>query len=236
MHGIQAIGRSDNGPPFNGEDCSRYLQALGVKVKWSTPKWPQGNAHVERFMRPLGKALKTAKLGGCPWGQELQRFLLYYRTTPAHSTTGVPPAELLFNRTIRGKLPVLKKRVVRRHGEAKERDEKRPSYNKQYADKRRHAKKSPIKIGDSVLIRQEKRNKLTANFNNQPYTVTSRKNCEITAANKDGHTVKRNVSDCEQIPRTTSNGGDESDDSEDYCTPTKEPNQVIAGHEKANEN
>ena len=90
VHGIPAIVRSDNGPPFNGEDYSRYLQALGVKVEWSTPKWPQGNALVKRFMRPLGKALKTAKLDGRPWRQELQRFLLYYRTTP-HSTTGVPP-------------------------------------------------------------------------------------------------------------------------------------------------
>ena len=32
VHGIPAIVRSDNGPPFNGEDYSRYL-ALGVKFK-----------------------------------------------------------------------------------------------------------------------------------------------------------------------------------------------------------
>ncbi len=205
VHGIPAIARSDNGPPFNGEDYSRYLQALGIKVEWSTPKWPQGNALVEQFMQPLGKALNTAKLDGRPWRQELQRFLLYYRTTP-HSTTGVPPAELMFKRTVRGKLPVLKKRIVRRHSEAKEMDEKRQLYNKQYADKRRHAKKSSIEIGDSVLISQEKRNKLTANFN-EPYTVTSKNNCEITATNKYGHTVRRNVSHCKLIPRATSDDG-----------------------------
>ena len=231
VHGIPAIVRSDNGPPFHGEDYSRYLQALGVQVEWSTPKWPQGNALVERFMQPLGKALKTAKLDGRPWRQELQRFLLCYRTTP-HSTTGVPPAELLFNRTIRGKLPVLKKRVVRRHGEAKEMDEKRQSYNnKRYSDKRRHAKKSSIRIGDSVLIRQEKRNKLTANFNSQPYTVTSRKKSEITATSKHGHTVTRNVSHCKLIPRTASESGSESDDSEDYSVPSKETNTDSARNE-----
>ena len=135
VHGIPAILRSDNGPPFNGEEYSRYLQTLGIKAEWSTPKWPQGNATVERFMQPLGKALKTAKLDGRPWRQELQRFLLHYRTTP-NSTTGVPPAELLFNRTVRGKLPVLKKRVVRRHSEARKMDEKRQSYNKQYAGRK----------------------------------------------------------------------------------------------------
>ena len=29
VHVTPAIVRSDNGPPFNGEDYSRYLQALG---------------------------------------------------------------------------------------------------------------------------------------------------------------------------------------------------------------
>jgi hypothetical protein len=89
------------------------------------------------------------------------------------STTNVPPAELLFNWTVRGKLPVLKKHVVRRHSEASKMDEKRQSYNKQYADNKRHAKKSSIEVGDCILIRQEKRNKLTSNFNSEPYTVTS---------------------------------------------------------------
>ena len=168
VHGIPAILRSDNGPPFNGEEYSRYVQTLGIKAEWSTPKWPQGNATVERFMQTLGKALKTAKLDGRPWRQELQRFLLHYRTTP-HSTTGVPPAELLFNRTVRGKLPVLKKRVVRRHSEARKMDEKRQSYNKQYADEKRHAKESSIKVGDCVLIRQERRNKLTSNYNSEQW-------------------------------------------------------------------
>ena len=52
-----------------------------------------------RFMQPLAKALKTAKIDQHPWKKELQRFLLQYRTTP-HCLTGVPPAELLFNRTV----------------------------------------------------------------------------------------------------------------------------------------
>ena len=55
-------------------------------------------------MQPLGKALKTATLEGRPWKQELNRFLLQYRTTP-HCTTGVPPSELLFNIVVKGKIP-----------------------------------------------------------------------------------------------------------------------------------
>ena len=82
--------------------------------------WPQGNAEVERFNQPLNRALTTATLEGKVWQQELNRFLLQYRTTP-HATTKVPPAELLFNRVINGKLPSLqKKRIIDRHREAVE--------------------------------------------------------------------------------------------------------------------
>ena len=114
-HGIPTIIKSDNGPPFNGTEYKHYLEVLGIKAKYSTPKWPQGNAEAERFMQPLGKALKTAHIENRPWQQELSRFLLLYRTTP-HTSTNVPPAELLFNRTVRGKLPLLNKRnIVNRH-------------------------------------------------------------------------------------------------------------------------
>ena len=54
-HGIPNIVKTDNGPPFNGEEYSRYLTALGITPKFSTPFWPQGNAEAERFMQPLGK-------------------------------------------------------------------------------------------------------------------------------------------------------------------------------------
>ena len=121
--------KSDNGPPFNEEVYKRYLNTLRIKPEFSIPLWPQGNSGIERFMQPLGKALKTAKIEGRPWKQELHRFLLQYRTPP-HATTGVFPAELVFNRTVQGKLPVLQeKNVVNRQREARENKEKRQKYN-----------------------------------------------------------------------------------------------------------
>ena len=109
VHGIPSVIKSDNGPRFNGDEYKKYLEVLGVKPEFARQYWPQGNAEAERFMQPLGKALKTAHIQGRLWQQELCRFLLQYRTAP-HTTTGVPPLELLFNRTVRGKLPVLQKR------------------------------------------------------------------------------------------------------------------------------
>lgn len=55
-------------------------------------------------MKPLGKAIKAAKIEGKDWKEELPEFLLAYRSTP-HTVTGVAPAALLFNRQIRTRLP-----------------------------------------------------------------------------------------------------------------------------------
>ena len=37
VHGIPDTIISDNGPPFNGDDYARYLKALGIQAKFSTP-------------------------------------------------------------------------------------------------------------------------------------------------------------------------------------------------------
>ena len=199
VHGIPDTIISDNGPPFNGDDYARYLKTLGIQAKFSTPYWPQGNATVERFMQPLGKALKTATLEGRPWKQELNRFLLQYRTTP-HCTTGVPPSELLFNRVVKGKIPVInKKKVVNRHSEARDNETKRKERNREYADQRRNTRKSEIKIGDYVLVKQEKKKKLSVNFNQKPYKVIKRTGVEISAQSNDGHIITRNISHFKRI-------------------------------------
>ena len=88
MHDIPSVVKVDNGPPFNSDDFERYLNTLGIERESSTPEWPQCNAEVEKFMQPLGKAVKTAHVEGRAWQQELYRFLLQYPTTP-HTTTQV---------------------------------------------------------------------------------------------------------------------------------------------------
>ena len=115
-------------------------------------------------MQPLGKAVKTAHVEGRAWQQELYRFLLQYRTTP-HTTTQVPPSELLSNRVIRGRLPTLNKNeFVNRHGEARENEAKKQAYNKQYADKRRNAKWSEIEVRALVLVQQLKKKQAVNSF------------------------------------------------------------------------
>ena len=80
-HGIPVKLTSDNGPRFNGAEFDRYMKALNIEWKTSTPLWPQGNSNVESFNKTLVKVLQTAQLEERNWRQELQRFLLSYRVT-----------------------------------------------------------------------------------------------------------------------------------------------------------
>ncbi len=191
--GIPRKVRIDNGPPFNGDEFKRYMEVLGIEWKTSTPLWPQANGNAESIMKPIGKVIKTATLEGKNWRQELQRFLLNYRSTP-HATTKIPPCELLFNRKIQGTLPELTtKEVIDKHKEAKENIDKRKNINKKYYDVKKRTKASNIKEGDTVICERKPVNKLSPRFNPEKFTVIKRKGATVVARN-DRRTITRNVS------------------------------------------
>ena len=152
-------------------------------------------------MKKLGKAIRSAHAENRPWTQELARFLLNYRATP-HSTTGAPPADLLFNRKIRGKLPILdtNRHVIDRHREARENDKQRKASGKKYADQKRHAKENCLRIGDQVIVKQQKTNKLSTNFSTELYTVKEINGTKIVAeSERSGHRICRNISYFEKV-------------------------------------
>ncbi|CAB3996633.1 Transposon Tf2-9 poly [Paramuricea clavata] len=66
----------------------------------------QANGVVERFMRTLEKAIRTAHLEKKNWKQEINVFLRQYRATP-HSTTNTSPSEALNSRKLQTLLPQL---------------------------------------------------------------------------------------------------------------------------------
>ena len=73
--GTPKIVRSDNGPPFSGEEFAKFAHALGFKHRKVTPLWPRANGEVERFVKTLKKCLKAAKVEGRNWRKELQAIL-----------------------------------------------------------------------------------------------------------------------------------------------------------------
>ena len=65
-----------------------------------------------------------------------------------------------------------------------------------YADKKVNTKPSPIQEGDTVLLCQEKKNKLSTPFEGIPYTVFQKNWSNVTAERiTDGRMVTRNTKD-----------------------------------------
>ena len=198
-HGIPQILVTDNGPPFKGKDFKKYMEESGISHQLNTPYWPQGNAEAERFMRTLGKILSIAQLTNENLQTALTRFLFQYRTTP-HCTTKVPPAELLYNRNIRGKIPMESHKLVDKHSLARQNEEKSKSYNKTYADIRRRTKRNELKVGDTVIVKQLLKNKLMTKFSPEPCTVVHITGPEVTVRTKRGIIMSRNKSFIKKIP------------------------------------
>ena len=76
---------------------------------------------------------------------------------------------MLFERRIRIKLPQLQEFAV--EDEVRDRDSERKEKGTVYADYRRNAHESKIEEGDSVLLRQEKKNILSTTYKQSPFTV-----------------------------------------------------------------
>lgn len=188
--GLPVTVVNDNGPQFRGAEFSDYMTTHGIQHRRVTPYWPQANGQVERQNRTLLKALRTATAEGKNWRKELLSFLLVYRSTP-HSVTGASPAELMFRRSIRTKMPSLTPSVS--DPEVRAQDATSKQKGKEYADKRRKAAPRNFSPGDQVLLRQEKNNKVSTYFEHTPYTVVFQKGNIVVLRSSKGQVIQRNV-------------------------------------------
>ena len=77
---------SDNGQ-FNSKAFKRYCCDLGIRNRYSTPTYPQGNGQVEAVNKVIVSGLKK-RLDDAKgkWVEELQHVPWTYQTTPRRST------------------------------------------------------------------------------------------------------------------------------------------------------
>ena len=100
-----------------------------------------------------------------------------------------------------------------------ERDAEQKSKIKVYADLKLGAKPSDIKPGDTVLVRQPKKNKLSTPFNPEPLVVEGKKGSMVTAS--DGiKSIMWNSSMFKVIPRNLKAEGE--------CREQEEPEDLPA--------
>ena len=151
---------------------------------------------MERQNSSLLKRLQIAhaEKGNCR--KELTTYLAAYLSL-SHPTTGVSPAELLFGRKMRTKLPELSDIHVEQ--QVRDRDSEQKSKSKTYADTRRGASYSEVFPGDQVLVQQQKRHKLSTRFDPNPYTVLSKHGNSLVVQSKEGVQYSRNTSHTKKL-------------------------------------
>ena len=99
----------------------------------------------------------------------------------------------MFGREMRTKLPELRRETVEvPREEVRDRDCSNKLKGKAYADARRGATPKSIRIGDTVLLKAEKSNKLSTNFRPSPFKVVQKTGTEVTVSNEAGEELRRN--------------------------------------------
>ena len=202
--GIPRTISADNGPQFRSEEFKTYCENEGIQLNLTIPYWPQMNGEVERQNRTILKRLRIAETEGKNWKEELDKFLLMHRATP-HAVTGKSPSELLFGWNIRDKIPSLSENIPKVNDEeVRDADAWKKEKGRQYGDLKRNASEGNLEVGDIVLAKlMHKRNKLSANFEDNEYIVKSKNLNDVTIENiESGKLSRRSASHLKKIEKT----------------------------------
>ena len=140
-HGLPAALVSDNGSNFTSSEFQEFMERNGIKHIKVAPYHPASNSLAERAVRIFKEGYE--KMEGGSVQTKLSRFLLSYRTTP-HSTTGVPPAELLMKQRLHTQLNQLVPSVANRV---------RNKQSQQKAAHDYHAKEMEILEGQAIYAK-----------------------------------------------------------------------------------
>ena len=106
--GLPQILVTDNGPQFISEQFAQFAKNNGIKHVTSSPYHPSTNGLAERTVQTFKEGIRRQKTGSIE--TRVARFLFGYRNTP-HSTSGVSPAVMMFNRPLRCQLDLLKPNI-----------------------------------------------------------------------------------------------------------------------------
>lgn len=216
--GLPQIIQSDNGPPFQSSAFCNFWQEKGVNVRKSIPMSPQSNGLVERHNQPIIKALSAAKIEGRNWRKALEAFVHNHNTLIPHSRLNVTPFELLVGWKFRGTFPSLwsntgDKELDREHIREKDAEEKLTS--SKHADRVRGAKRSHIRVGDTVYIKQIKRSKTDPTFSSERFTVVAQEGSKMVIASSNGVQYARSINDLKKAPCSPSTSVADMMDSDD---------------------
>ena len=105
-------------------------------------------------------------------------------------------------------------------------EEKLKIYNKKYADRRCNCESQHISVGDKVLVKQRRKNKLTLRYWIEPCEVINVTGTEVTIKTSKGTCLCRNKSYFKPVPDYY-DGMEESDDDSDDKGHNEEEETVV---------
>jgi transposase InsO family protein len=106
--GVPRIIRSDRGSNFTSQLVTELEKRMGCAPRFTTPFHPMANGQCERFNQTLKSMLKSFMTDEPKrWCKLLPYLLFAYREVP-NQTTKFSPFELVYGRTVRGPLRVLR--------------------------------------------------------------------------------------------------------------------------------
>ena len=211
-HGLPMSIRTDNAAYFTSEKFRNYMKVNGITHRRNTPLWPQANGEIERQNRSILKRIQISQAEGRNWKHDIDDYLVMYRSTP-HSTTGRSPAELLFGRKIRTKLPDLNYYETQ-YLNVRDVDAEKKGKGKLYGDSRRGASENDISVGDRVLLKQNRENKLDTVFHPNPHIVREKKGNSVVVESNEGVQYRRNVTHVKPFHERARNGSHNAKDQE----------------------
>lgn len=151
---------SDGGPPFDSREYNSFLEDWGVEKRTSSAYYPQSNGRAEL-------AVKTAKriLMDCIDGygrlrhDRAARAMMTHRNTP-HQDLGLSPAEMLYGRTIKDHLPILREKhqIHKRWRETKELRERAMAKRHVLNQRQYNTHSRPLQelqVGESVQVQNQ---------------------------------------------------------------------------------
>lgn len=148
VHGCLRVLISDN-VPFGSSEFRKFCHEYSIELNTSSPNYPQSNGLAERAVQIAKQMLRKAQSEL----KELSELLLEYRcTTIPH--LGAAPCELLLNRLVWTKFPILETKLKPRvqNGVTNKIEIYRTKYKQNY-DKTAKDRDEFV-IGEQVMIRE----------------------------------------------------------------------------------
>ena len=149
--------KTDRRPPFNGNGSHQYqmyMKWTGVKTKVVTSEDPEVNRITEIFLKVLTKICHISLIEDKNPQQDINKFLHEYRTT-IHTTRGIPPAGVLFNRPFKIRLPEHPEVALRQ--DLWQQNDAAKQLQKHYKDQKKNVRPHNIQEGDNMLLLQKKK-------------------------------------------------------------------------------